>query len=363
MFRYTICSSGPMHSNIVKYFLLFGLISGSAPAVGEAGFDANADLQFFGDVMLSARSVAYTNSSAINPRLFAATAKLLGSAQHNIVNLEGVITDTLLPHEYKRFLLPMPLDSAAILRSAGIDIVTLANNHTMDFGFQGLLSTMVALSNSGLVYAGAGINAAAAAAPVIISLPGQSVCLLAFSRTLPISFWAGKHRAGTAVAAPQSVIDQVSACAKAGFYTVAAFHWGQEERSSPRLYQEELAHLAIDAGANLVIGHHPHRIQPMEVYKGRPILYSLGNFAFGSDPVQTDQGGLAVRLSLPRGSSEPIILDLIPLDVNNHVVRFIPRPASRAEVDAFEAYIPKAANCRRRHAPEGWSCLFKSGPA
>ena len=352
-----------MHPNIVKYFLLIGLAIGSVPAVGEAGFDSSADLQFFGDVMLSARSVAYTNSSAINPRLFAATAKLLSSAQHNIVNLEGVITDTLLPYEYKRFLLPMPLDSAAILRSAGIDIVTLANNHTMDFGFQGLLSTMVALSNSGLVYAGAGINAAAAAAPVIISLPGQSVCLLAFSRTLPISFWAGKHRAGTAVAAPQSVIDQVSACAKAGFYTVAAFHWGQEERSSPRLYQEELAHLAIDAGANLVIGHHPHRIQPMEVYKGRPILYSLGNFAFGSDPVQTDQGGLAVRLSLPRGSSEPIILDLIPLDVNNHVVRFIPRPASRAEVDAFEAYIPKAANCRRRHAPEGWSCLFKSGPA
>lgn len=352
-----------MHSKISHIFLGFSLVLSSSPSIATAESNPEAvDLQFFGDVMLSAKSVAQTQSSPRQPNIFAASIGLLNSAKHNVANLEGVITDTPIPYEYKHFLLPMPIDSGDILSAARIDIVTLANNHAMDFGFQGLLSTVAALSRSGITYGGAGINAAAAAAPVLIRLPRQTVCLLAFSRTLPISFWANKGRAGTASATPKSVSEQVSACAAAGYFTVAAFHWGQEERSSPMAYQIELAHLAIDAGASLVIGHHPHRLQNMEVYRGRPILYSLGNFAFGSEPAQDDQSGLAVRLRLPRSEGDQTLIDLVPLEVSNSLVRFVPRPSSRAEADEFRAFLPKEAPCRRRHSPERWTCRFKPGP-
>src|SRR4051812_49324177 len=108
-----------------------------------------ADIQFFGDVFVPSRVLSTTEP-------FADAAPLLGASKHNVANLEGVITSTVVPYEAKRFLLRMPLTAAAALKAAGIDAVTLANNHTLDFGHQGLFDTLAELARAGIASTGAG---------------------------------------------------------------------------------------------------------------------------------------------------------------------------------------------------------------
>ena len=168
----------------------------------------------------------------------------------------------------KRFLLHMPPVAARVLKKAGIDVATLANNHAMDFGSTGLFDTITALGHAGIQSTGAGADRDAAVIPCSSTIRDQQVCILAFSRTLPSSFWATPSRPGTAFADEDLIVAAVSRCAAAGRYTIVAFHWGQEMLPHALLYQRVLAHLAVDAGARLVIGHHPHVLQELEVYRG-----------------------------------------------------------------------------------------------
>jgi len=270
---------------IVKYILSFSpLLMG----VAAASTEKVADIQFFGDVFLPQHILPTSPSSPQPPELFHDSANVLALARHNVANFEGVATDAFIPYDTKRFRLRMPLIVASVLKDAGIDVVTLANNHSLDFGFQGLFDTMRAMAQAGVDFAGAGVNRDGAEQPLYIPAGAHTLCLLAFSRTLPTSFWATDSRSGTAFADQERLRTRVKTCAAAGFYTIVAVHWGQESLDHPLPYQRLLGHVAIDAGARLVIGHHPHVLQSMEVYKGRPIFFSLGNFAFGSSPMGTE---------------------------------------------------------------------------
>ena len=315
-----------------------------------------ADLQFFGDVLISAKTLRHTHSTAETPSLFGGSANLLNSSRHNIVNLEGVITTTLPPLETKQFLLRMPPSAAQLLRTAGIDIVTLANNHTMDFGFAGLLSTLTSLARADIASTGAGINQAAASLPVIIKLKHQSICLLAFSKTLPSAFWATTRRAGSAFGAASLVTERISECSSHGLFTVVAFHWGKEGDHEPLPYQKDLAHLSIDAGADLIIGHHPHNLQGIEIYRDKPIFYSLGNFAFGSEPKTGNQQGMAVQLTFAEDRPREPKVVVVPLVVDNHKVHFAPRPMKELEADILQPQIPTLQSCRWQQAH--WLCPF-----
>jgi poly-gamma-glutamate synthesis protein (capsule biosynthesis protein) len=315
-----------------------------------------ADLQFFGDVLINAKTLRHTNSTAANPHLFGGSASLLNSSRHNIINLEGVITTTLAPFEAKQFLLRMPPSAAQILRTAGIDVVTLANNHTMDFGFAGLLSTLTSLARADIASTGAGINQAAASLPLIIKLEHQTICLLAFSKTLPSTFWATTRRAGSAFGAESLVTERISACAARGYFTVVAFHWGKEGEHESLPYQKDLAHLAIEAGADLIIGHHPHNLQEIEVYHDKPIFYSLGNFAFGSEPEAGNQQGMAVQLTFTEDHPREPKVVVIPLSVDNHTVHFVPQLMSRVEADLLQPQITALRSCHWRQTR--WSCPF-----
>lgn len=325
-----------------------------------------ADVQIFGDVYINQRVLEVTKSDSKNPRMFAGVAELLETSRFNIVNFEGVATHAAQPLDAdKQFLLRMAIRAPMILRNSGIDAVTLANNHSMDFGYPGLQDTLRLLDEADLLSVGAGIHAPAAAAPLRISLgDDRRICILSFSRTLPSSFWAKKDRPGTAYASAPHVIRHVRACAASAPFTIVIFHWGQEHTRHPMAYQRALGRAAIDAGAQIVVGHHAHMLQDIEVHQGRLILHSIGNFVFGTDPKHSVPEGLAVRLRLNAGA-EPrnFAVDLVPLDVRNDRVGYVPRVLEARAQDSIRPRLPQQHPCHevvgsateKRH----WTCLIK----
>ncbi len=183
------------------------------------------------------------------------------------------------------------------LAAAGFDVVTLANNHSMDYGGEALLETLAVLDAAGIKASGAGRDATAARRPAICEAQGQTVAVLAYvsPKTLPGTehFAATEHTAGTVFVQPgpnskptahtcAMVRNDISAARKQADFVVVCYHWGREARREPEGFAKHLAHLSVDCGADLVIGHHPHTPQGIEIYKGRPIAYSLGNFAFST---------------------------------------------------------------------------------
>jgi poly-gamma-glutamate synthesis protein (capsule biosynthesis protein) len=280
-----------------------------------------------------------TKSSLESPRLFAGVKPLLDSADVNVINFEGVATNAFVPHTSKSFLLKMPLSVPAMLSHVGVDVALLANNHAMDFGFQGLYDTVTTLREAGMAVGGAGADLAEALKPVILGAGGRSVCLLAFSRTLPESFWATETSPGTAYVDFDETARHIERCKDAGHFTIANFHWGQELKFQPKKYQRDLARVAIRAGADTVIGHHPHVLQSVEIYRGRPIFYSLGNFHFGSMPVGRPQQGMAVGIRFPRDTG-PLVYRLVPMQVTNEVINHVPRLFKDGEADPLEGMVP-----------------------
>jgi len=306
-----------------------------------------ADLQFFGDLFLAVRPET--------PQALTGVAALLASAAHNVVNFEGVVGDAFVPLEVKRHLLKMAPDAADLLAKAGIGVATLANNHAMDFGLPGLVASLLSLQGAGIVTTGAGRNERDALRPVILATERRSVCLLAFTRTLPEGFWAATDRAGTAFADYPTTRALVEGCAASGLFTVVSFHWGRELANEPLPYQREMAKLVIDAGADAVIGHHPHVMQPVEIYKKRPIFYSLGNFAFGSLPSGRVPEGAAVRMQLPEHDDAGPTFEVVPLNVDNAKVRFVPRPLAAGEHDPLAGNL-KRLGCKTLTEPRRWRC-------
>src|SRR5687768_16464208 len=189
------------------------------------------------------------------------------------------------PITEKEFLFRNPPEKVVpALKRAGFDIVSLANNHTLDYGAEGLSDTLAALDQYEIRHHGAGMNSTEARKPVVFEFPnGQQAGFLAYSCTFPEEFWAGLNSAGTAFCHEQHVRSDVARLTEQKVdIIVVSFHWGAERVKELRPYQPLLAHAAIDAGADLVIGHHPHILQSIEYYRDALILYSLGNFTFGS---------------------------------------------------------------------------------
>ncbi|MFQ6023498.1 MAG: CapA family protein [Acidiferrobacterales bacterium] len=238
-------------------------------------------------------------------------------------NLEGPLTNAGEPEPGKRYVFRSPPEKVApALAAAGFNLVSLANNHSMDYGVAGLRETLTALDAAGIKHAGAGMNRRAARQPAFISAGGHVVALLAYSLTFPDSFWARHDRPGTAFGHERHVRADVAAARQRADVVVVSFHWGREVTTELRPYQPSLAHAAIDAGALVVLGHHPHVLQAIERYKQGIIFYSLGNFSFGSYSRNATRS-IVARLLVEDGRLTE--LQLIPINVNNVEVVFQPQ--------------------------------------
>ncbi|RNC66028.1 MAG: CapA family protein [Desulfuromonadales bacterium] len=272
-----------------------------------------------GDIML-AGSATTTLARTGFDYPFAKTTHELRQADITMGNLETPLTRRGREFRDKTFRFRADPEAAAALKRAGFSVLTLANNHMMDYGEEGLKDTLATLSRHGIAHTGAGASLADARRETMVGVRGKRVALLAYSLTYPAEFYAGANRAGTAPGYAAHVREDIRRVRTEADYVVVSFHWGAERAEFPKQYQVEAARQAIDAGADAIIGHHPHVLQGIEFYRGKPILYSLGNFAFGSRSAAADRSAMA-RLTL---SGDGCTVELIPLNVLHRETRFQP---------------------------------------
>lgn len=254
----------------------------SLPAIGPEE-EPRIRLAFAGDVMTAGRVEDVVKEHGYDFP-FAYAKRWFQQADVAAVNLETPLTTRGVPAKDKQFVYKSSPQTAQAMIEAGIDIVNLANNHSMDQGEEGLLDTFAALTEAKLPYVGAGHDAEEAFTPVMLESQGIKLAFLGFTRVVPeVSWYAGKNKPGLATTYEGMKEKAAEAVAKAkeqADLVVVIAHWGKEKVDFPEDYQRELARLYIDAGADLIVGGHPHVLQGLEQYKGKWIAYSLGNFIF-----------------------------------------------------------------------------------
>jgi poly-gamma-glutamate synthesis protein (capsule biosynthesis protein) len=235
-----------------------------------------------GDVSLG-REVAERMAQQGASYPFELVTGLLGDADVTIANLENALTERG-EAQAKAYTFRAPPRFAGGLAVAGIDLVSLGNNHSADFGREGVADTLAALDAAGLAYAGAGLDEAGARAPAFVEAKGLRLAFLSYTDVLENTF-AGPDVAGVAFAEAPVIAADVAAARAQADVVIVALHFGLEYTDAPQASQQVLARAAIDAGALLVLGHHPHTLQGLERYGDGLIAYSLGNFVFDLDEV------------------------------------------------------------------------------
>lgn len=217
-------------------------------------------------------------------------------------NLESPLTTAPRYHPAK-LVLRGPTTAAAWLRTAGFDCLAMANNHMMDFSDAGLAETLAGLQAVGLPALGAGVDEASAAAPVVLHRRGQSIGLLAYCDVPQRSrLYAGPRTPGVAALDPARAEAAIRQLRRTVDWVVVHLHWGEELCQLPSPGQRALARRLAAAGADLILGHHPHVLQPMERIGEGLVFYSLGNCLF-SDMFwrgrQSDGQSFVGRFRLP----------------------------------------------------------------
>ena len=234
-----------------------------------------------------------------------------------MVNCENAITDSAAKVP-KKFNFKMDARLVPVFKQAGITLVSLANNHVYDYGLKGLVDTIKHLMANSIDYVGAGRNLAEARKPVVKNIKGKKIVFLAYGNYSP----ATKTSPGAAYRNPLHVIEDVAmANANGADIIVVNFHWGEENAPLPTARDQKLARMTIDAGADIVIGHHPHVVQPIEVYKGKIIAYSLGNFIFGGNR----RGGKnSILLKVAAKENGDLIYEAINIRIDPQETRYQP---------------------------------------
>jgi poly-gamma-glutamate capsule biosynthesis protein CapA/YwtB (metallophosphatase superfamily) len=208
-------------------------------------------------------------------------------------NLEGVISSRGVPVPDKQYHFrggPWLLGGAA--KVAGIDVLTVANNHSLDYGRDAFVDTLRAARAARIETVGGGRNLAQARRPAIVTRGGLRIALLGYSDVRPLGFDAGPGLPGTAPADPAFIADDVHSARRHADLVVVWFHWGNELQTAPTARQRELASVAFAAGASVVLGSHPHVLQPVERSGHRLTAWSLGNFVFPPNGGGADRTGI-----------------------------------------------------------------------
>lgn len=260
-----------------------GTTGENAGASADAG--GTVELAFVGDVLLGSKVEDIMKKNGYDYP-YSNVKALLSDPDYTVANLETPVT-TRGEQQTKEYAYRSSPEAIPALKASGIDLVNLANNHTLDFGIEGLTDTMDVLDQNGIKRVGAGMNKDEAYRPVIVEKKGMKIAFLGFSRVLPEGWWkAGDSNPGLAetynYVLPVEAIQQAKQQAD---LVVVIAHWGVERTDSPEANQTEMAHRYIDAGADLVVASHPHVLQGFETYKGKWIAYSLGNFIFTTNDV------------------------------------------------------------------------------
>ena len=262
------------------------LLAASSMAHGSSG---DASLIFVGDIMV-AETPGELIARGEDP--FQPFAALLSSHDVRIGNLECVVATTGTAEEKPYTFRADPRTLPVLKRH--FDAVSLANNHSGDFGKAAFAEQLALMDKAGLPYFGGGRDATAAHAPWIVERNGVRIALLGYVEFKPRSFEADASRPGVAWSGEDDdVIEDIIAARRVhrADIVIPFMHWGWEDEPDPSPRLRAFARRMIDAGADMVVGGHPHVTQGAEYYRGKPIIYSLGNFLFnGFDTPATTTG-------------------------------------------------------------------------
>lgn len=218
-----------------------------------------------------------------------------------IVNMEGILTSEELPREIKQFAFKGDPEYTRILTEGSVEAANLANNHSRDYGEQSYTDTIEIMENAGIPTFGYDRTA-------LLDIKGVKVGLL------------GTYELADHMGCEEEMIKNIESLQTRGAQLIiASFHWGIERTNIPNEVQVELAHSAIDHGADLVLGHHPHVLQGIETYKGKNIVYSLGNFCFGGNSGPNDMDAMIFQqtFTLEDGElTEDNVTNVVPVKIS-----------------------------------------------
>jgi poly-gamma-glutamate synthesis protein (capsule biosynthesis protein) len=288
----------------------------------SAAADREITLYAVGDVMLG-RHIAKVMASQGDDLPFREIAPVLRRADLVLGNLESVIApvDAKPVFPEKPYSFHAAVGAATALKKANFRLLSLANNHAMDYGSGSLALTMRLLREQGIAVFGAGRTKAEARQPVVLTVKGVRFGFLGYGVAHSKNVYATKDRPGTAQLNMNDMRKDIAALRPQVDVLVLSLHWGMEYDSRPSELQRKEARQLIDWGVDVIVGHHPHVMQGVEIYKDRVIAYSLGNFIFDQKGKGTDRSCiLACRF---RGKTLASA-ELVPLDRS---CRYFPRMA------------------------------------
>lgn len=279
---------------------------------------------------------------------YEATAGLLREADVALLNLEAPVTESdepfPLPKKYIYKVEPAALEA---WRWLGLDAVALANNHVGDYRDRGLADTLRYLDAAGIAHAGAGLDETAARRPLIFDVGGTRIGYLAYLEDQPgyrlyLRAFARGDSAGCARLTRADVTEDVRRLRPLVDVLVVGVHWG-ENYAPVTPDQERTGRWLAGLGVDVVAGHHPHDVQPIEVWGDTLILYSLGNYAWGTPGWPQLRIGFLARLRVtPRSATAPgriRAVELVPLATQNAIVDFQPRPLRPEERSWLEPFL------------------------
>ena len=291
----------------------------AAPSVPEK---RECTLLFTGDVMLS-RAVGSRMEAQKDWSLpFHLIADTLRNADLRYCNLECPVSDRgrNLHHLYSFRADPRAIEG---LKATGFDVVSQANNHAYDWGPEALLDSLERLRAAGICPVGAGQNILAAHYPLLVKVGSLRIAFLAYVDIDPKEAAAGLDRPGVAWLDPAQALADIRFARALADLVIVCPHWGVEYALKPTRDQMELAHQMIDAGADMIVGSHPHVVQPLENYRDHWIAYSLGNFVFDQQNPATHRG-----LVLKATVRDKHIIDVtpMPIDINSRFQAMLAPP-------------------------------------
>lgn len=302
-------------------------------------------LVFAGDVLLSDHVLnAYETGGGITGVVGQGFLDEMQGADLFVVNEEFPFSSRGEAAPDKQYTFRLPPERVSIFKEMGIDLVTLANNHALDFGTDALVDTLDTLDQAGILHVGAGRNLDKAKEPVIAELKGMKIGFIGASRVIPETSWnATSTKPGMLVTYdPALTVQEIEKLDEVCDYVVVYVHWGIERAEHPEEYQRTMGRQYIDAGADLVVGSHPHVLQGIEYYEGKPIVYSLGNFVFGSSIPRT----ALLKVVLEREETEELRagLQLLPGASGAGYTRPLTEEGERAEFYSYMMGISYGVN-------------------
>lgn len=272
--------------------------SPSAPARGTLLIHGTGDVSLDPDYIPNLRTYGYSYA-------FSGMQGLFQRDDLTIVNMECPVSSigSAVPKEFNFECDPAALPAA---KAAGVDVANMANNHAYDYGPEALVDTRRNLANAGLHPVGGGVDPAQAEQAQLFDIKGWRVAVVGIDEVVdpyPEEVAAPGHPGTACGHDVDCMVAQIKRADAQADLVLVVIHWGVELDTQPESYQVEQGHRFIDAGADVIIGGHSHRLQPLSVYRGKPIFWSLGNFVWPHLSEEGSRTAIAEVTIGPRGGT------------------------------------------------------------